>query len=319
MVTAYNAAVAVRCTGAAFSGAATQPTRLLVRRDRDLPSPRRSCARPHGASTRLSRRARCRERCGAVLVGALPLLRLQAAWTLRGARFGAALGPAARRHRGAVFDWRAIFAVQAPIAAAGWSRRGTKLDELGSSDQVRKSLPANVCLALVFGALVGVLFLAVLFVIEVWGYTPLGGAAIVGALQRAATARCDRSGSRRRAVICGGAALSRSGSWRSRCFPRRRWRTSCSRSRFAAPASGWSFLRSPRPRRATARSRSACGTSDWCWRSQSSHPSWPTTSRRPASARRCARRRCCSTHPFRSARGARRACRGEGVRPRAGG
>ncbi len=59
-----------------------------------------------------------------------------------------------------------------------------------------------------FGALVGVLFLAVLLVITVWGYSPLGGAAIVSALPAATLA--VRPLSRRlgdRVAVCGGAAL----------------------------------------------------------------------------------------------------------------
>ena len=49
-------------------------------------------------------------------------------------------------------------------------------------------MPANVCLGLVFGALVGALFLGVLLVIIVWQYTPIEGALIVSVLPLAAFA-----------------------------------------------------------------------------------------------------------------------------------
>jgi hypothetical protein len=54
--------------------------------------------------------------------------------------------------------------------------------EEGYTPQSARSLPANICLGFVFGALVGVLFLSVLLVITVWGHSPIGGAAIVSVL-----------------------------------------------------------------------------------------------------------------------------------------
>jgi hypothetical protein len=58
----------------------------------------------------------------------------------------------------------------------------------GWRPSLRRTLPANTCLGLLFGALVGALFLAVLIVISVWSYSPIGGAAIVSALPIAALA-----------------------------------------------------------------------------------------------------------------------------------
>jgi hypothetical protein len=63
--------------------------------------------------------------------------------------------------------------------------------ELPSHDAARRTtcaLRANLCLALLFGALVGALFLAVLIVISVWNYSPIGGALVVSALPAAALA-----------------------------------------------------------------------------------------------------------------------------------
>jgi hypothetical protein len=80
--------------------------------------------------------------------------------------------------------------------------------EEGWSPSLRRTLPANLCLGLLFGALVGALFLAVLLVITVWGYSPIGGAAIVSALPAAALAvRPLERRLPRIAAVCGGAAL----------------------------------------------------------------------------------------------------------------
>jgi predicted MFS family arabinose efflux permease len=131
-----------------------------------------------------------------LLAGSLPVLaaltgsaaRGAAVWTLAGT-FGAALGPALGGLLTEVFDWRAIFAFQAPVAALGLLaavRSQTEaVAEEGLAPRLRRSLPANVCLGLVFGALVGVLFLSVLLVITVWGHSAIGGAAIVSVLPAA--------------------------------------------------------------------------------------------------------------------------------------
>jgi MFS family permease len=134
-----------------------------------------------------------------LLAGSLPVLaqltgsagRGAALWTFAGT-FGAALGPALGGVLTQAFDWRAIFAFQAPVAALGLvgavrARVDPVVDE-GYTPGIARSLPANVCLGLIFGALVGVLFLSVLLVITVWGYTPIAGAAIVSVLPAATLA-----------------------------------------------------------------------------------------------------------------------------------
>jgi hypothetical protein len=65
-----------------------------------------------------------------------------------------------------------------------------------------------VCLALLFGALVGALFLAVLVVVSVWEYSPLGGAVVVSSLPAAALGvRPLGAGLPTRVAVGGGAAL----------------------------------------------------------------------------------------------------------------
>jgi MFS family permease len=136
--------------------------------------------------------ARCVQGAGAglLLTGALSLIAVNT-WTLAGT-YGAALGPALGGILTQLFDWRAIFIAQAPVAAGGlvaaWRREDEPTAVEGWRPSLRRTVPANVCLGLVFGALVGALFLGVLLVIIVWQYTPIQGALIVSVLPLAAFA-----------------------------------------------------------------------------------------------------------------------------------
>jgi hypothetical protein len=132
-------------------------------------------------------------------------------WTLSGT-VGIALGPALGGVLTQAFEWRAIFVVQAPVAAlalvAVFAAPAASPLEEGWRPSLASTLPANVCLALIFGALVGVLFLAVLLVIAVWNYAPIAGAGIVSVLPLATLA----AGSLGRRLppllaVCGGAIL----------------------------------------------------------------------------------------------------------------
>jgi MFS family permease len=125
-----------------------------------------------------------------LLSGALPVIGART-WTLAGT-YGLAVGPALGGVLTQAFDWRAIFVAQAPVAAVallGVARSQPEDVAIeGWRPSLRRTLPANTCLGLLFGALVGALFLAVLIVISVWSYSPIGGAAIVSALPIAALA-----------------------------------------------------------------------------------------------------------------------------------
>jgi MFS family permease len=125
-----------------------------------------------------------------LLSGALPVIGART-WTLAGT-YGLAVGPALGGVLTQAFDWRAIFVAQAPVAAVALLGVGRSQPEdvaiEGWRPSLRRTLPANTCLGLLFGALVGALFLAVLIVISVWSYSPIGGAAIVSALPIAALA-----------------------------------------------------------------------------------------------------------------------------------
>ena len=106
-----------------------------------------------------------------------------ALWT-RVAVLGAALGPVLGGVLTQLFDWRAIFVVQAPVAglAVVATRRAVALSADVARRRGRGALAADAALACVFAALVGALFLAVLLVITVWGLEPIVGALVVSAL-----------------------------------------------------------------------------------------------------------------------------------------
>ena len=132
------------------------------------------------------------------LVACLPLLiavggdrhRAVGLWVGAGT-IGAAAGPALGGVLTEAFHWRAIFAVQAPVAAAAIAAafdRRARAATTPASAPGRLPLGAGLGLALAFAALVGALFLAVLLVVTVWDLGPLKGAGIVSALPLAALA-----------------------------------------------------------------------------------------------------------------------------------
>jgi MFS family permease len=134
----------------------------------------------------------------ALLLGAsLPLLvvlsgerrRAIAVWVTAGT-LGTAVGPALGGVLTEAFDWRAIFAVQAPLAAAAIAAALHPAARAIAPPGERGGMPLGSALGLIFtyAALVGALFLAVLLVVTVWDYGPLAGAGIVSALPIAALA-----------------------------------------------------------------------------------------------------------------------------------
>jgi Major Facilitator Superfamily len=124
-----------------------------------------------------------------------------ASWAAAAA-FGAAVGPAIGGLLTQVFDWRAIFLAQAPFAAlaavAAWQAHSqttkqsaeladnaTSLDlGPGADTRGRRLNPPTANLALTFlsAGLIGALFLVTVLLINAWGLTPFGAAAIVSAI-----------------------------------------------------------------------------------------------------------------------------------------
>jgi MFS family permease len=102
--------------------------------------------------------------------------------------FGTAAGPALGGVLTQAIDWRAVFWVQLPIAAAGgaaaWLTQARP-----SGERLAPATPRSLAaLGLVSAALVGVLFLLVLLLATGWGLSPLAAAATVSVLPVAALA-----------------------------------------------------------------------------------------------------------------------------------
>jgi predicted MFS family arabinose efflux permease len=163
--------------------------------------------------------ARCVQGLGAALLlaGSLALLsaltgsaeRGLAVWTAAGT-LGAAVGPALGGLLTQLFDWRAIFVFQAPVALLALVAAFESHVHARAEGDERGGLAANLALALVFGALVGALFLAVLLVITVWGLEPAAGAVVVSALPAAAlgSSRLARRVEPRLAAVSGAGLLA---------------------------------------------------------------------------------------------------------------
>lgn len=133
-----------------------------------------------------------------LLASSLPALGAATGSAARGVRVwalastvGVAVGPAAGGILTELFDWRAIFAAQAPVAfLALLALRGLPAPPppapaqgpTRALDRVR----ANLSLALVSAGLVGVLFLAVVLLVDVWRRSPLAAALVVTVLPLAA-------------------------------------------------------------------------------------------------------------------------------------
>lgn len=132
-----------------------------------------------------------------LLVGSLPLVRRLAATPKRGATLwiaagvvGTAIGPAFGGLLTELLTWRAVFFAQAPLAAMAFavalrSRQSERPlpDEAVAPEASRsRCLSANVALALASAALVGVLFLAVVLLVNIWRFSPLTAAGIVSAI-----------------------------------------------------------------------------------------------------------------------------------------
>jgi hypothetical protein len=107
-------------------------------------------------------------------------------------------------------DWRAIFLVQAPVAAAAgvaaWRTGPASTPAAAEPDEAWEVGPA-VALALVSAALVGVLFLLVLMLITGWSVTPLAAAAAVSVLPVAAVAAARIAGPPRVRAAAGAALV----------------------------------------------------------------------------------------------------------------
>jgi predicted MFS family arabinose efflux permease len=199
VVTAYNAAVAFGALGLVLFVHRLRATTVMASGLVVFMAASIACAAANSLWFLVGARSVQGIGAALLLAGSLPLLaaltgsavRGATVWTLAGT-FGAALGPALGGLVTEVLGWRAIFAVQAPLAALGlfavFAVKAVPVLEEGWKPSLSRTTPANTCIGLLFGALVGVLFLSVLLVITVWGYSPIAGAAIVSVLPAATLA-----------------------------------------------------------------------------------------------------------------------------------
>ncbi len=110
-----------------------------------------------------------------------------AVWSAAGV-IGAAAGPAIGGILTDTISWKAIFAVQVPLAliALVLIPRSGERQPVAPAD--RPDVPANVALGLVSASLTAALFLIVLLLINGWGNSPLQAAAVVTVMPLAALA-----------------------------------------------------------------------------------------------------------------------------------
>jgi predicted MFS family arabinose efflux permease len=134
---------------------------------------------------------------GLLLCASLPMLAGSArpgdsplnGWSAAAA-IGIAVGPAAGGVLTQVFDWRAIFLAQAPIAALGIvlvliahpRPANTLPDEPDAPSKALDPLTANVSLTLLSAGLISALFLVVIMLINAWLLSPIAAAAVVSTI-----------------------------------------------------------------------------------------------------------------------------------------
>jgi MFS transporter len=115
------------------------------------------------------------------------------------AAIGIAVGPAAGGVLTQIFDWRAIFLAQAPVAALGVilvlvvrpHPMNALADEVDPRATALDPVTANVGLALLSAGLICALFLVVLMLIDAWLVSPIAAAAVVSTIPLA-TAIAER-------------------------------------------------------------------------------------------------------------------------------
>ncbi|HWC67240.1 MAG TPA: MFS transporter [Acidimicrobiales bacterium] len=199
VITAYNVAITVAALAVLLTARRVRPVVLLGAGLAVFAAASLVCGLVNSLPLLLGARAVQGVGAAGLLAGALAALAALAGDRSRGvstwllaATVGAAVGPALGGVLTELLSWRAVFLVQAPaavLALISCSRpavRRAPPDAPGAS--LRGTLTANGGFVLVFAALVGALFLAVLLVVVVWGFTPALGALVVSALPAGALA-----------------------------------------------------------------------------------------------------------------------------------
>ena len=197
VISAYNLAVAAAAFALGFAARRLDPGPAAAAGGALFLLASLGCAAAPGIGSLIALRSMQGLGAALILVAALPLLRSLAStperastlWATAGV-FGAALGPSLGGLITELLGWRVIFVAQAPVAALFLTAvlgRPVSADTAPTSTVAprgRRAWAAGAGLVLVSSGLVALLFLAVLELIDVRGYSPLaaGSAASTVAL-----------------------------------------------------------------------------------------------------------------------------------------
>jgi hypothetical protein len=200
VVTSYNLALALVALALVRGGSRRDPRRLALAGGTAFLLASLGCAAAPGLWPLVVFRTIQGAGAALLLVGSLPLARRLAATPSRGAALwtgasvlGAALGPALGGVLTEAFGWRAIFVAQAPLAALAVA--AAALAPAAPVEEPRQAEPASpgrraagLSLTLASAALVGLLFLAVIELVDVWRLAPLEAGLVVTAIPLATLA-----------------------------------------------------------------------------------------------------------------------------------
>jgi MFS family permease len=184
----YTAVLALALPGAAWAVRTWRPGHVAAGGGMVLALASLACAGANTLPALLVARGGQALGAAALLAGAFVLLDAPLAgrrtWTGI-AVFGTAAGPALGGAITQVFDWRAIFFLQVPVAlaaAVSAARLAVPAGALEAAARERLPLRRAGALALLAAALTAVLFLLVLLLVTGWGLHPLGAALAVSVL-----------------------------------------------------------------------------------------------------------------------------------------
>jgi len=185
VVTAYNLAAAIAGVVVVVAAARLRTRSLLAAGLVVFAAATIGCSLAPSLSVLVALRAV--QGIGGALVLASAFVELGPAVWAAAAAIGAAAGPALGGTLTQVFDWRAIFVAQAPVAVVA-VLAALRSEDVGLRSRGLGRPDATASVGLISGALVGALFLAVVLLVEGHGFSPLAAAGMVSILPVSALA-----------------------------------------------------------------------------------------------------------------------------------
>ena len=185
VVTAYNLAAAIAGVVVVVAAARLRTRSLLAAGLVVFAAATIGCSLAPSLSVLVALRAV--QGVGGALVLASAFVELGPAVWAAAAAIGAAAGPALGGTLTQVFDWRAIFVAQAPVAVVA-VLAALRSEDVGLRSRGLGRPDATASVGLISGALVGALFLAVVLLVEGHGFSPLAAAGMVSILPVSALA-----------------------------------------------------------------------------------------------------------------------------------